>query len=116
MQAASSLNHPNICTIYDIGDQEGNSFIAMECLEGNNSLGLPDRRGGRCHWSALLQLATQIADALEAAHGKGIVHRDIKPGNIFVTNRGILEDSGFRPGENVGEGGGREQFGDDGCG
>src|SRR3954447_26692563 len=88
-RSASAINHPHICTVYDTGEQDGRPFLVMELLEGET---LKQRLArGSVPVSDLLDWALQLADALEAAHGKGLVHRDIKPANLFLTTRGQMK-------------------------
>jgi serine/threonine protein kinase len=88
-QTIALLNHPHICTVYEIGEHEGRAFIAMERLEGRNLKALMAKR--KLQTNEVLDIAMQITEALEAAHAKGVIHRDIKPGNIFITDHGRVK-------------------------
>ena len=96
-KAASALNHPNIITIHEIGEQDGQTFIVMELVDGKPLNELIPRKGMRL--AEALRIAVQVADALTAAHAAGIVHRDLKPGNIMVDAQGRVKGAGFRPGQ-----------------
>ena len=88
-KAISSLNHPSICTLFDLGEENGQSFLVMEFLEGET---LAERIGGTpVHLERLLTWGIELADGLDAAHGVGLIHRDIKPANLFITNRGNVK-------------------------